>query len=290
MVEEVLEGLHIKKLVRTATGGRARYIDATVGAGGHSWWIVKAGGEVLGIDADKEMLALAREKLTGLKVKLVKGNFREIGKIARREGFGEVEGILFDLGVSIAHFMDMKRGFSFRSEEADLDMRLDPEIQGVTAADLLNGLREDQLEEMFGRVTEKREARKYAKKVCERREKARFKVVGDLLEVIETRKGEKTHPATKLFLALRMAVNSEMENLKTAMSAALELLEPGGRVAVISFHSAEDGVVKKTLVDWEEKGYGRRVTKKAVWPSEEEVKRNPSARSARLRVFEKERQ
>lgn len=288
LVKEVLDGLHIKKLVQKTTEGRTKFIDATVGAGGHSWWIAKMGGEVLGMDADGEMLKLAREKLAGLRVRLVKGNFREIGEIARREGFGEVEGILFDLGVSMVHLRDEERGFSFQKGKARLDMRLDSESQGVTAADLLNSLREGQLEEMFGQVMGVKEAKRYAKRVIGRRQRTSFRVVDDLLEIAGERRGKRSHPATGLFLALRVAVNSELENLQMGMEAALGLLNRGGRMAVISFHSAEDRIVKRIFAKWEEGELGRRVTRKAICPNETEIKKNVSARSARLRIFEKQ--
>jgi len=275
MLAEAMERLEVRK-------GR-KYIDATTGAGGHGAEIERRGGEVLGIDADPRMLELARGKLKA--AKLVLGNFRNIDEIAKRAGFSRVAGVLFDLGVSRVHFDDRKRGFSFREPEAMLDMRLDPGSQAVTAADLLNKLREDQLEGLLEVAMTASEARRWTKLICDKRKERQFRRVGDILELMREPERGKRHPATKLFMALRIAVNSELPNLRDALPKARELLEPGGRLVVISFHSGEDGTAKEQFRKWEKAELGRAEPEKAEVPGEDEVRRNRLARSAKMRTF-----
>jgi len=264
MVREVIENLHIKKA--------CKYIDATVGTGGHTLEIIKAGGKVLGIEADPEMLAIAGKRL-GTKAKLILGNFINIDEIAEREGFEKVSGILFDLGVTNMHLTDDARGFSFSNPDNPLDMRINPAAQGVKALDLVNVLRQDQLEELFGVTMEKGGARWLAKRVLERRPMSK---VGDFLQVCAGLRGKPgISPATLPFLALRIAVNSELDNLREALPKAFSLLTKGGRMIVISFHSGEDRIVKKF-------GGG-----KIILPSAEEIELNPRARSAKMRVIER---
>ncbi|HSX49263.1 MAG TPA: 16S rRNA (cytosine(1402)-N(4))-methyltransferase RsmH, partial [Candidatus Saccharimonadales bacterium] len=222
--------------------------------------------------ADKSMLTIAEENLKGTKAKLVNGNFRDIKRVATENGFTAVDGIVFDLGVSNVHFSDMSRGFSFRNPEADLDMRLNPEAQQVKASDLLNMLRIDQLSEMFGR--------KLANGIREFRETKKFQKVGDFLSLFPEKRTGKLHPATKEFLALRIAVNSELENLMAALPQAYELLGLGGVLAVVSFHSLEDEIVKDFM-----RSKGRK--NEAIKPTDEEVARNPKSRSAILRFIER---
>ena len=279
LLKEVIDFLHIKRALE--------YIDATLGTGGHSLEIIKRGGRVLGIDADESMLEIARKRLEGKgDFKLVHGNFKDIAKIAEANGFGKVNGILFDLGVSNVHFKTRGRGFSFIDESSPLDMRLDPENQRVTAADLVNALREDQLEEMFGQAMPRHEAAKLAGKVVESRVETRIETVADFLRTSSflRRKG-KLNPATKAFLAMRIAVNLELKNLEEALPGAFGLLASGGSLLVISFHSLEDRLVKNFFKEKKASGEARIKTKKPLVPSEEEVKINPKSRSARLRVL-----
>lgn len=264
MVREVLENLHLK------TG--SKYIDATLGTGGHTFEIIKAGGEVLGIEADPEMLAIARKRL-GTKAKLILGNFLNIDKIAGKEGFEKVSGILFDLGVTNIHLTDDARGFSFSNPDNPLDMRINPAAQGVKALDLMNILRQDQLEELFGVTMEKGGARWLVKRVLERRPMSK---VGDFLQACTGLRGKPgISPATLPFLALRIAVNSELDNLGEALPKAFNLLLKGGRMVILTFHSGEDRIVKNF-----NKGL-------LVLPSKEETIKNPRARSAKMRVIEK---
>lgn len=264
MVREVLESLHLEKA--------RKYIDATLGTGGHTEAIINAGGDVLGIEADPEMLAIAKKRL-GTEAKLVLGNFIEVDRIAGENGFEKVSGILFDLGVTNIQLTGDGRGFSFGNPEAGLDMRLNPETQGVTAADLLNALRRDQLEELFGVTMEGGPARWITKRILEARP---IKTVGEFLEVCRGLRGKPgLSEATLPFLALRIAVNSELTNLEIALPKAYGLLKDGGRMIVISFHSGEDRIVKN---------FGEN---KLILPGKEEISRNPRARSAKMRVFEK---
>ncbi len=263
LLKEVIEGLHIKN--------QGRYIDATLGTGGYTKAILEKGGEVLATDADQSMIQIVKESLKDESVKIVHGNFRQIKKIAEENNFTNVDGIVFDLGVSNVHFSDKSRGFSFRNPEAELDMRLDPESNSVKASDLLNVLREDQLKEMFGY--------KLANKIVEYRKTNKFEKVGDFLSLFSEKRIGKTHPATKAFLALRIAVNSELDNLVETLPQAYELLKPGGKLAVVSFHSDEDRIVKDFMSQ-----YGG---SEAIKPSEEEVNRNQKSRSAILRVIGK---
>ena len=264
MVREAVEQLHIK------TG--SKYIDATLGNGGHTLEITKAGGIVLGIEADPEMLKIAESRL-GDKAKLVLGNFKNIDTIATENGFDKVSGILFDLGVTNIHLTNDSRGFSFSNPNLQLDMRLNPEGQGVKASDLLNALREDQLIQLFETTLDSGSSRWLARRVILERP---IETVGDFLKVCEGLKSKQgLNPATLPFLAVRISVNSELDNLKEVLPKAYELLESGGRLVVISFHSGEDRLAKEFM-----KG-------ELILPKGEEISKNPRARSAKMRVYEK---
>lgn len=277
MVREVIENLHIDK--------KGNYIDATVGTGGHSLEMVKKGADVLGIEADKEMIEIARERL---KAKIVQGNFRNIDKIASENKFEQVDGIIFDLGVTNIQLLSQERGFSFSNPGAPLDMRLDKDNQGVTAADLLNGLREDQLKKLFSQTLRPNQINYIVKNILLRRESKPFVTVGDLMQVCSgLRVKGGLNPATLPFLALRIGVNSELENLKEALSKAMGLMKAGGRLLVIVFNSKERGVVLDFVKDGVKKDVLRLVTDEPIEPGEEEIKKNPRSRSAKLYVIEK---
>lgn len=268
LVREVIENLHLDN--------QARVIDATVGTGGHSLEMVKRGVNVLGIEADKEIIEIARKRL---KAKIVQGNFRNIDKIAADNNFTEVNGVIFDLGISNIQLLSQERGFSFSNPEALLDMRLDKDGQGVTAADLLNGLREDQLKRLFSATLRPNQVNYIVKNILLRRESGTpFEKVGDFVQVCASLKVKGSlHPATLPFLALRIAVNSELENLKEALPKAFDLLKTGGRLLVITFHSGEDKIVKSF--------FGK--SGQIIFPSEIEINNNPRSRSAKLYVVEK---
>ncbi|MBI4153398.1 16S rRNA (cytosine(1402)-N(4))-methyltransferase RsmH, partial [Candidatus Woesebacteria bacterium] len=268
---------------------QARIIDATVGTAGHTLEMVKAGANVLGIDADPEMLEKAEKRLEGAgSLKLVYGNFRNIEEIASNENFREVDGILFDLGVSNLQLMGVKRGFSFASPEALLDMRIDPSSQAVRACDLLNGLRADQLTTLFAKVLTPSESRFLAKRIVEERERKSFETVGDFLRIAKRVRTKKDlNPATLPFLALRMAVNSELENLNEALPKALTCLKKDGKLLLITFHSGEKKIVLDFYHRSQREGSGKILTVRPIRPGEGEIKENPRARSAELWVLQK---
>ena len=277
---------------------QARIIDATLGTAGHALELVKAGANVLGIDLDREMLEEAEKRLVvacptpnqnGLgSLKLTYGNFRDIDVIASREDFKEVDGVLFDLGVSNLQLMGEKRGFSFGSPEATLDMRIDPNSQAVMARDLLNGLRADQLMALFSKVLTPSQSRFLASRVVEQRERKSFEKVEDFLRIAKRLKSKKDlNPATLPFLALRMAVNSELENLNEALPKALTCLKKGGKILVIIFHSGEEKIVLDFFHQSQKEGTGKILTFVPIRPGEDEIKKNPRARSAELWALQK---
>jgi 16S rRNA (cytosine1402-N4)-methyltransferase len=287
MVREAVDALHIKKARKPACAGR--YIDATVGNAGHTSEILKEGGRVLGIDLDPKMLEIAKEKLKNVgNYKLVQGNFINIDRIVEENAWKPVWGILFDLGVTNVHLKDLERGFSFENPQSPLDMRIDPSSQGVTAADLLNALREDQLRDLFEVTLEKGAAKWIAGRVAHFRNEKQIATVGDMLEITKGLKVGKwgLSEATLPFLALRIAVNSELDNLEEALPKAFDLLEKGGRLVVISFHSKEDCVVKNFMRERQKLG-ARVLTIKPIGAGEEEISINRRARSAKMRVLEK---
>ncbi len=276
-----------------------KYIDATVGGAGHTAAIIRQGGVVLGIDVDPEAVESAEKslaakfKVQNSKFKIVRGNFKNIEKIAKENDFYPVAGILYDLGLSSYQLEQSGRGFSFQKNEP-LDMRADPELK-VTAADLVNGLGEKELTKLFEKYGEEKYARAVAGAIIRSRWDKPIRNSMELADIVEqvVREPRKTHPATKVFQALRIAVNDELNNLQSSLPQAFGLLEPassagrpGGRLVVISFHSLEDRIVKNFARGIGEDG-GRILTKKPLTPTEEEVKENPRARSAKLRAIER---
>lgn len=293
LYQEVLAGLEIKP------GGR--YIDGTVGAGGHARGILEASapdGRLLGIDADPAAIALAREKLVayGGRVTLVQGNFAELEAIAQREGFCPADGVLLDLGLSSMQLEAAQRGFSFLLD-GPLDMRFDPGKR-VTAADLVNGLGVSDLADILYRYGEERRARAIAEAIAAARPLHTTRELAAVVERVVGRRG-RIHPATRTFQALRIAVNGELEALEAVLPQAVRVLAPGGVLAVISFHSLEDRVVKQFLrreakdclcpseqpvCTCGHKATLQVVTRKPIRPSAEELESNPRSRSARLRL------
>lgn len=267
------------------------FIDSTVGLGGHAVALlprILPDGRLLGIDRDASALDLAAERLApfGSHVELVAGDFRRIGDIAPQAGFGQVHGVLFDLGVSSVQLDTPSRGFSF-AHDGPLDMRMDTS-QRPTAATLLRRSSARELERVFRDYGEERFARRIARAVVEHR--GRLRTTRDLAELVERvvpRRERRIHPATRVFQALRIAVNDEIGALEAALAAVPALLVPGGRVAAISFQSLEDRVVKRAFRELAAAGEVEVVTRKPVRPSEPEVAANRRARSARLRVAER---
>lgn len=269
-----------------------RYIDGTLGGGGHTGQILEQGGEVLGLDFDEDALRFVSNKLKSHidagKLKIAKGNFKNIDKLATDAGFTEVDGVLFDLGVSSHHFDTPERGFSVQ-KEGPLDMRMDQDL-GVKAADLLNILTKGELYELFTKFGEERFAYAISNSIVRARQVKRIETTTDLVGIINrvVPKGrEQINPATRVFQALRIVVNDELNNIEEALPKALALLKKNGRIAVISFHSLEDRIIKNTFREWEEKGLGTIITKKPIVPTEEEIEKNNRSRSSKLRVFEK---
>jgi 16S rRNA (cytosine1402-N4)-methyltransferase len=286
------------------------FVDATLGLGGHSEALLAASPDtrVLGIDRDREAIRLATERLArfGTRFRAAHGNFREISRILDEAEETEVSGVLADLGVSSLQFDTPERGFSFR-HDAPLDMRMNATGDEETAAELLERLPEEEIARVIYEYGEERKSRRIARWIVERRERGEpLKTTGELASLVARavgyKRGDRVHPATRTFQALRIAVNGELEGLDEFVETAVDLLEARGRLAVISFHSLEDRVVKHALRRLS--GHcecGRRVpvcacgarravevlTRRPVVPSEQELEENPRARSAKLRACSK---
>lgn len=278
LVNEVLEGLDVKP------GGR--YIDATIGDGGHAKGIMDRGGMVLGIDQDREAIERVsmrlKKEIEQGDLRTVQGNFDHIGDIARENGFNRVDGILFDLGMSSFQIEESGRGFSFQQDEP-LDMRMDGDLS-VTAADLVNALGKRELTELFRRFGQVERAPLVAGTIVEERKQRPIVTttqLSDLVSRVNPRRG-RLHPATKVFMALRLAINDEFGNLERALPQACELLVAAGRLAVVSFHEGEDRIVKGFFRL--ESGRIDEIRLSPISPTDEEIARNPRSRSARLRI------
>jgi len=313
VVPDPADGKHLPVLIHEVLAGLAlapgqRAIDGTLGGGGHTAAMLTATaptGKVLGIDADpaalrRNEIRFAKEQKEG-QLQMVQGNFGTIGQIATAVGFTEVDAILLDLGVSSFQLETAGRGFSF-SQDGPLDMRFDPTV-GYSAADVVNQWSEQELADLIYRYGEDRRSRRIARYLVQRRP---FITTSALAEAVERavggRRGNRTHPATRTFQALRIAVNQELTQLEEALPQCLALLRNGGRLAIISFHSLEDRIVKQ----WMKKeartfvpdpmlpqgGYECTAqllihTRKPITASATELAENPRSRSAKLRVAEK---
>jgi 16S rRNA (cytosine1402-N4)-methyltransferase len=287
-------------------------IDATVGGGGHTERILEAtnpDGRLLGLDADAAAITRVdgrlRPRFDGRLV-LRRANFRELAEVAPEAGFEAVDGCLFDLGLSSFQLADTERGFGFRAG-GPLDMRFDTD-RGVPAAELLATLDADELTALFRRYGEEPKAGRIARAIVDARRNAPVATAEELAALIDRvvppnpRQPRRTHPATRVFQALRIAVNEELEALETGLAAAVDLLRPGGRLVVLSYHSLEDRIVKRFFAA-ERRGCVcppelpvcvcgrdprlRLVTRRSVTPTPEEVAANPRSRSARLRAAER---
>jgi 16S rRNA (cytosine1402-N4)-methyltransferase len=284
LLEETIEALAVQP------GGR--YIDCTLDGGGHAAAILEhslPGGQLLGIDADPEAIKLAQERLAAYRSStlLVNQNFVNLRSICAKHNFYPVHGILFDLGLSSAQLNSDGRGFSFR-HDAPLDMRLNPH-QPVTAADIVNTLPETKLARLIKTYGEESRSTIIARYIVRQRP---IKTTFELAEVVEQATGGRRgriHPATRTFLALRIAVNQELEHLQSALGQAAALLGLRGRLVVISYHSLEDRIVKQFMREEAggEKAQLKLVNKKVITPSLAEVQFNPRSRSAKLRAAER---
>lgn len=280
-------------------------VDGTLGGGGHTQKMLENGAVVYGIDRDPEAHAYAARRLEGFgkNFRPIVGNFSDVAELLPKEGEDKVDGILVDLGVSSRQFDAAERGFSF-SKEGELDMRMGPSCP-LTAADLVNTWSEAELARIFWQYGEERASRKIARHLCALRQSTPFKTTTQLADCIEKlipRRGKRIHPATKVFQALRIEVNDELGALRKLLDTAKDVLAPNGRLAVISFHSLEDRMVKRHFKQVSQKEVDRPewpeprpnpdyayelLTRKPVSASEQEVGNNPRSRSAVLRVAER---
>lgn len=283
LVEETIHWLAIKP------GGF--YVDATVGLGGHAIEIVRrlgAGGQFVGLDRDAAALEIARARLAefGDKVTLVHANFSQIGEVFAERRLPPADGVLADLGVSSMQLDLGERGFSFR-ERGPLDMRMDRDTE-ETADDIVNTAEEKALANLLYQLAEERDSRRIARTIVRARPIRDTEHLATVVAGVRKVRGrQKLHPATKTFLALRIAVNRELEELGQFLSRAPATLAFGGRWVVLSYHSLEDRLVKQEFRRLEREGVLRILTKKVVVPPAEEVRANPRARSAKMRVAEK---
>jgi 16S rRNA (cytosine1402-N4)-methyltransferase len=221
-------------------------------------------------------------------IKLVNKNFKEIKKVVKKEKFYEIKGIVFDLGISRWHYESSGRGFSFKNEEP-LDMRINSKEIKITAFDIVNYASYYDLVKIFKEYGNEKEAENISKAILERRKIKKIETSKELGEIVSQVKKEKTkiHPATKVFMALRVFINQELENLNLALEDSLEVLEKGGKIVIITFQGFEDKVVKKFIKKYKREGKIEVITKNVIKPKEEEKKLNPSARSAKLRAIKK---
>lgn len=287
--------------VAPRAGGR--YIDATLGGGGHAHGILEASapdGRLLGLDADPQAIARVRERLApfGERATLVQANFREVAEIAPKHGFSPVDGIILDLGVSSFQLDQPELGFSF-SHDAALDMRFDP-TRGLSAAKAINTLDEHTLADIIYRFGEERHSRRIARSIVAARPILTATLLADVVErAVGGRRGARIHPATRTFQALRIYVNDELGALEAVLPQTLDLLAPGGVLAIISFHSLEDRIIKQFLrresadcvcppqVLICQCGHSAKIKeihRKGLTASPAELEHNPRSRSARLRA------
>ncbi|HEX7900424.1 MAG TPA: 16S rRNA (cytosine(1402)-N(4))-methyltransferase RsmH [Planctomycetota bacterium] len=277
----------VVELLRPRPGGV--YVDGTLGLGGHAEALARAGGRVLGIEWDEDAADRAAERL-GPSVEIARDSYANLGAVLESRGMSKVDGLLLDLGVSSMQLDTASRGFSF-SKEGPLDMRMSPRIPG-TAKDLLRTTGERELERILREYGEEPRARKIAAAIVRGRGETggdileSTRALGEFVERLIGRHG-RTHPATRVFQALRIAVNGELENVKKFLESFDRYLGEGGRCCVISFHSLEDRLVKRAFKEKAAAGLVRIVTKKPIQASREEAVANPRSRSAKLRCVEK---
>ncbi len=286
------------------------YVDGTLGGGGHSYEICKrldSEGRLIGIDQDAEALEAAKRRLGEFKdqITLVKSNYERTGEVLKEQGIEKVDGIILDLGVSSYQLDNAERGFSYR-EDAPLDMRMDRE-QTMSAKEIVNGYSQEELFRVIREYGEERYAGSIARNICRQREKKVIETTFELVDIIRTSmpakaKNGKGHPAKRTFQAIRMECNRELDVLREALENMVDLLNDGGRLAIITFHSLEDRLVKTSFRRYENpcvcppdfpicvcgrKSKGKVITRKPRIPSAEETEKNTRAKSAKLRVFEK---
>lgn len=304
LLKETIEGLNIKP--------DGIYVDGTLGGGGHSYEIARRldkGGKLVGIDRDEDALRAASERLSEFsdRVKLIRGNYEDTVSILHDQGIFGADGILLDLGVSSYQFDEAERGFSYK-KEAPLDMRMDRR-EKRTAADIINGYTESELYRIIRDYGEDRFAKNIAKHIVNERQKKPIETTTELAEIIKhaiparVREGG-GHPAKKTFQAIRIELNRELDILSGSIEGLIDILNPGGRIAIITFHSLEDKIVKSAFKKAEnpctcppdfpvcvcgKKSKGRVLKRKPIVSGDEELSENNRAHSAKLRIFEKNR-
>ncbi|MFP3897761.1 MAG: 16S rRNA (cytosine(1402)-N(4))-methyltransferase RsmH [Dehalococcoidia bacterium] len=297
LVDEVMEGL------RAEPGGR--FVDCTVGPGGHAAAILERitpSGKLLGIDADPEAIRSSQHRLSNYDpaVILVNDSFANLEAICERYHFHPVDGILFDLGVSSLQLDTAERGFSFQLD-APLNMRFDPG-QGLTASDIVNSFTEQELARLIHNYGEERHSRRIARQIVQNRPISSTVELARLIEHVSGGRRSRIHPATRTFMALRIATNNELQNLELALRQTINLLRPGGRLAVVSYHSLEDRIVKQFLRNAASNclcppgtiicrcGHVptlKLISRKVIKPTSLEIESNPRSRSAKLRIAER---
>lgn len=303
LLEETIEGLQIRP--------DGIYVDGTLGGAGHSSEICKRlgeGGRLIGIDQDEDAIEAASKRLAGFqdRVTIVRSNYCRMKEVLDDLGIEKVDGILLDLGVSSYQLDTPMRGFTYMEEDAPLDMRMDNR-QSLTAEKIVNEYSEEELFHLIRDYGEDRFAKNIAKHIVQARRKAPIKTTGELTEIIRASIPMKVqvtggHPAKRTFQAIRIECNKELDVLKDSLDEMIELLNPGGRLCIITFHSLEDRIVKNIFKTNEDpctcpkefpvcvcgkKSKGRVVTRKPILPTEEEMEDNSRSRSAKLRIFEK---
>ena len=289
--------------LQPVSGGR--YVDGTLGAGGHARGIMEASapdGQLLGLDVDPQALAIARKTLAPYehRIHLAQASYASLSDQLARLGWDAVDGVVLDLGASSMQFDTSERGFSFL-QDAPLDMRFGPHVE-QTAADVVNKSSERELADLIYRYGEERDSRRIARAIVQARPLHTTRELAAVIEAVSPRRGDRLHPATRTFQALRIAVNEELASLESVLPQAVAALRPGGSLAVISFHSLEDRIVKDFLRDQgrdlinppyeqiyevERRATLKEVNRKPITPSDDEIKNNPRARSAKLRIAEK---
>jgi len=287
LVNEVLEYLEVKK--------DGNYIDGTFGQGGHSKNILErnANGKVLAIDADINSYQLGQDlsKQFNNRLLMFTGNFFQVDEFVKKTEIKKWDGVLLDLGWSMDQFKTSARGFSFQKDEI-LDMRYSLDLE-IRAKDIVNTYNEKDLADLIYKYGEEIQSRRIARFIVEARKEKAINTSGELAEIVKKAiprrfQSKRIHPATLVFQALRIAVNKELDVLEGFLEKILSVINNGGRVVIISFHSLEDRIVKHTFKKWKADGLGQIITKRPIMASEEELNINPASRSAKLRCFQKQ--
>lgn len=287
MLPEALDCLNIK--------ANHWYVDATFGQGGHTQEILALKGKVIAFDYDEKNIIAGTEKFAAQiedkSLILIRENFNQLKKVVDQlQQSGNISGILFDFGTTSEQLTTDKRGLSFHGDDQELDMRLDQRL-GVKAKDLLAIMDQKQLQKIFEVFGGETEARKISKKIVELRKSNQFitsvSQLTTLISEIKHHPSRNIHPATKVFQALRIAINNELENIEQALPQALEIINSDGKIVTLAFHEGEDRIIKHNFKKWEQKGKGIQDPKKVLMPTKEEILKNPNSRSAKLRGFAK---